>query len=183
MSPESGIVSANLRLLEQGLALIGQLPDAAFTGAPVREGADLPAPVGPHFRHVLEHYTCFLAGLPGRRIDYDARPREAALETDRAVACGRLRELIEALSACGGEELAAPATVHLECGAGDEPASWSASTVGRELHFLLSHTVHHFALIGLLLGRHGIDPGPEFGVAPSTLKFRRERAACAPQPG
>jgi hypothetical protein len=183
MSPESGILSANLRLLEQCLVLIDELPDPVWAGSSASGAPDGATPVGPHFRHVLEHYSCFLAGLPGRRIDYDSRPREAAIETDRDFACDRIRELIGALESCAGEDLAAPAAVHLECDAGDEPASWSESTVGRELHFLLSHTVHHFALIGLLLGRHGIDPGAEFGVAPSTLKFRRERAACAPQPG
>ena len=66
---------------------------------------------------------------------------------------------------------------------GGEEQQWSRSTLRRELQFLLSHTIHHFALIGLLLSFHGVEPGEEFGVAPSTLKHWRSQAECAPQPG
>jgi hypothetical protein len=41
------------------------------------------------------------------------------------------------------------------------------------LQFLCSHTVHHFALIKLLLDGTGVDLAPEFGVAPSTLAYHR----------
>jgi hypothetical protein len=37
--------------------------------------------------------------------------------------------------------------------------------------------VHHYALIGALLRVQGVDPGAEFGVAPSTLEHRRQLAA------
>jgi hypothetical protein len=47
------------------------------------------------------------------------------------------------------------------------------SSVGRELLFLSSHTVHHWALVAALLRHQGIEPGVEFGVAPSTLDHRR----------
>jgi hypothetical protein len=42
--------------------------------------------------------------------------------------------------------------------------------VARELQFLQSHTVHHYAVIHLMLLQQGIRPDPEFGVAPSTLR-------------
>ena len=86
MDRSPGIVVANLRLLEQGLELIGALPDEAFAG----DGRAGKA-VGTHFRHVLEPYSCFLEGLAGARIDYDARPPEVAIETDREAARGRIR--------------------------------------------------------------------------------------------
>jgi len=178
MAPESSVVSANLALLEQGKDLLDSLPDAIFAA-----GGAGAQPVGPHFRHVLEHYSCFLAGLPGRRIDYDARPREQALETDRRVARERIRGLAGALLGLERGLLDAHAEVRLECGVGGEEAQWSRSTLRRELHFLLSHTIHHYALIGLLLARHGVDPGPGFGVAPSTLKHWSAHSACAPHPG
>jgi hypothetical protein len=178
MHPDPGIVSANLALLEQGYALIDRLTDAQYGG-----GDGLPKPAGPHFRHVLEHYSCFLAGLPARRIDYDGRAREAAIETRRAAALGRIRQLVGGLMPLAAADLEAGAEVRLECGLGAEREQWSRSTVRRELQFLLSHTIHHYALIGLLLERLGVDVGPDFGVAPSTLKHRQSQPSCAPQAG
>lgn len=177
MPSEASILSANLTLLDQAFDLIGRIPDAAFAGA------DEARPVGPHFRHVLEHYSCFLDGVASGRIDYDARAREAELESHRAAALARIAELVGGLTALAGADLEAPAEVRLECGLGSESEQWSRSTVRRELHFLLSHTVHHYALIGLLLERHGCAPGAEFGVAPSTLKHWQRLTSCAPPAG
>lgn len=178
MRPEASILRANLALLEQADALIDRISDAVYGAG---EGAV--KPVGPHFRHVLEHYGRFLTGLADGRIDYDARERDAAVETDRAAARRRVRELVSGLLALDESTIDAPATARLECGLGSEEEQWSGTTLRRELHFLLSHTVHHYALIGLLLERHGVDPGEEFGVAPSTLKYWQSRTACAPQAG
>jgi hypothetical protein len=177
MAPEVSILAANLALLEQGYELIERLPDGAY-------GGDGEArPVGPHFRHVFEHFSCFLDGLAARRIDYDARPRDAAIESDRQNALDRIAGLVGGLTALEGADLEAATEIRLECGVGGEADQWCRSTVRRELHFLLSHTVHHYALIGLLLERQGQAPGAEFGVAPSTLKHWRRQTSCAPQAG
>jgi hypothetical protein len=177
MSSEAVILSANLALLEQAFELVGRIPDRAFGGSGEEK------PVGPHFRHILEHYSSFVDGLAAGRIDYDARARETAIETDREAARERIRELIGGLTPIDPGELDRPAEARLECGLGSDEEQWSRTTVRRELHFLLSHTIHHYALIGLLLARHGVDPGEEFGVAPSTLKYWRSRPSCAPQAG
>lgn len=178
MSHRTGLVVANLRLLERAQELLARVPTAVHAG-----GEGVARPTGPHFRHVLEHYSCFLAGVGARRVDYDSRPREAALEVDPAAASRRARELLDRLGALADTQLETPLEVRLECGEGTESDQWSRSTVRRELQFLLSHTVHHYALIGLLLDQQGIDPGPDFGVAPSTLRHWREQPACAPHPG
>lgn len=65
-------------------------------------------------------------------------------------------------------------TLRSVAGSGSEP-DWSDSSVKRELQFLVSHTVHHYALIKELLRREGFDPGAEFGVAPSTLQARDQQ--------
>ena len=61
----------------------------------------------------------------------------------------------------------------------EDYAVWSRSSVLRELDFLRSHTVHHYSLIAMLLRLHEIDPGAEFGVAPSTLRHWEEETLCA----
>jgi hypothetical protein len=50
-------------------------------------------------------------------------------------------------------------------------ALWHRSSLGRELEFVLSHTVHHHALIAEKLAANGDNAVRDFGVAPSTLEF------------
>jgi hypothetical protein len=44
----------------------------------------------------------------------------------------------------------------------------AASSVGREVAFVTSHTVHHNAILGQLLCAHGVHVPLRFGIAPST---------------
>ena len=64
--------------------------------------------------------------------------------------------------------------MHLDCG--EDCGNPSSSTLGRELQFLVSHTVHHFAIIGAICHRMDIELAPTFGIAPSTLKHRKALA-------
>ena len=54
---------------------------------------------------------------------------------------------------------------------------WAPSTMVRELQFLLSHTVHHFALISTMNSINNIATPEDFGIAPSTLAHRRKISA------
>ena len=53
----------------------------------------------------------------------------------------------------------------------------AASTLSRELQFLVSHTVHHDALIAAAARALGVATEPDFGIAPSTLKANASRQA------
>ena len=172
------VIAANLHCLEQAIELLDRLPEKAFVRTEERHART----VGPHLRHVLDHYSAFFAGLPGFRVDYDARARDSHLESARALAAARLREILGELVLVEEELLELPIQIRLESG-GAESEQWSHSTVRRELQFLLSHTVHHFALIGMLLERFEIAVPEDFGIAPSTLKFWQAQAPCAPLPG
>lgn len=161
-------LDGNLHLLEQGVALLERLGDALYTSP---RGSW--APVGAQYRHVLEHYLCFLGGLPEGRVDYDARARDERIEGSCAGALDATRAIMTSLARLPADR-DAPLAVQMDSGSGEEGgADWRVSSIGRELQFLCSHTVHHFALIKLLLEGTGVDLGPEFGVAPSTLAYQR----------
>jgi len=172
MHPTIPVLAANLHCLEQAIDLLGRIPESAFARVDTRHAKT----AGPHLRHVLDHYSSFLAGLPEARVDYDARERDLRLETEIPFAVDRLREIIGGLVLVDLELLELPIEIRLEAG-GPEEEQWSRSTVRRELQFLLSHTVHHFALIALVLERHGIPVADDFGVAPSTLKHWQSHQA------
>jgi len=168
-------ILANCAVLAQGIDALDHHGEAMF-----RE----PASAGPHFRHILDHYRCFLRGLPTGRIDYDERDRDPVLENDPAQARAALAAVSRELSELEPVARDHRILVHVATSAdGDSPADWASSTVKRELLFLQSHTVHHFALIALLVRGAGIDLGEDFGVAPSTLAHRKATLACAPSAG
>jgi uncharacterized damage-inducible protein DinB len=151
--------------------LLESLADADYDRSP--QGFE-PHRIGGHLRHCVEFYECFLDGLPAGLADYDRRLRDPLVEHDRGSAIERLAAMIVRLST---EELAEDYAIlaRVEGAAGSEPVE---SSLARELGFLLSHTIHHFALIAMTMRALGLPVDPGFGVSPSTLHHRREDAAC-----
>lgn len=160
-------VEGNRILLQQGVAMLERLSDVQYGSS-----RNSWAPVGAQYRHVLEHYLSFLKGVPGGRVDYDARARDEWIEKSRTAALGATNECLAGLSALAGKP-ERPLLVQMDSGAGPDAPDWRASSAGRELQFLSSHTVHHYALIRLLLEGAGVGLDKEFGVAPSTLSYQR----------
>jgi len=164
------LIDDNIETLKQGIDLIARLDDHLYT----QPNRDLSlSGVGAHFRHCIDFYHSFLAGVASRRINYDLRERDEGLEKNRLFAIAKLDALIAGLSRLSVMQGARVFEALLE-GASD--SDWSISSLKRELQFLLSHTIHHYALIALALRSQGFDPGVEFGVAPSTLMQWRKTA-------
>lgn len=176
MNDASRIVSGNIHCLELALHSLQQL-EADILGKPYPPL--FPSGVGGHLRHCIDHYDSFLKGLESGKVDYDARERDPRLENDRDYALQKLKRLIQQLENLDHLDARAPLLVKMDCGAREaDPPDWCPSTVGRELQFLLSHTVHHQALMAVLMRLHGYEPEQELGVAPSTQRHLRSRAAC-----
>jgi uncharacterized damage-inducible protein DinB len=165
------LIEQNRQLLEQSVNLLDQLPDSAYS-AKSPEGSQAP-PLGPHFRHCLDFYVCFLDGLELRVIDYGSRSRRRDVETFREVAMVALGAVAERVGNIEVATLAEPVELRREASDEGETDEWFSSSVGRELQFLLSHTVHHYALIALALRLEGHTVPESFGVAPSTLDHWR----------
>ena len=158
------------RILCQGLKLIEKIDDASFIAG--EKGS-----VGVHFRHSVDFIENFLKGIEREKIDYHQRQRNVEAERNRRKAILRISEAISQLQSLKISNLEKPIMVRIE-----EVSSligkpeWAWSSGLRELDFLQSHTIHHFALIAYKLRALGIEVDKEFGVAPSTLKFWKEAA-------
>jgi uncharacterized damage-inducible protein DinB len=170
-------IAANLAVVRQGVA---------WLRSPAARDHQRCAPAvfnstsGGHLRHVIEHYTALLDGLEAGIVDYERRARDAQMEAD-ATAAARALELIGVRLENLREADDRPLRVRAETTGDEVPPVWCTSSLQRELEFLLSHTVHHYALVATIGRLQGHEPGAEFGMAPSTLKFRRaEASACAP---
>jgi hypothetical protein len=170
MERNDTLISASVAVLGQARDLLGRLRAGVYSstaGLPVASGA------GPHLRHCLDFYDALLDGLETGRVDYNLRERDEATERDPHRAIARIDATIARLEATSAPA-STPLLVRAE-GPADplDPSSWVRSSLARELVFLSSHTVHHFALVALLVRLQGVEPGAEFGVAPSTLEAWR----------
>lgn len=164
------LVDDNIACLRQGLDLLAKLNDAAFAQS---HAACFGSSIGQHIRHNIDHYYSLLRGLDGGQIDYDARARDYRLETETVIASDALANIVDELQQISEGDLDRELSVQMDSGAAvPTPAK---STLRRELQFLLSHTVHHFALINVMLHVQSADMPPDFGVAPSTLKHQQSK--------
>jgi len=166
MNAQRDAASDNVTFLRHGHALVERLPSELFTST----SAWCPGgSVGAHFRHCLDFYQSFLDGLDLGKIDYNDRERDPELETVPRRALETFAKIVDRLESLVGLDGNEALLVRGD-GSGPRGDGWSRSTVGRELQFLHSHTIHHFALIGFMLRASGFDVDASFGVAPSTLQ-------------
>lgn len=167
------MISGNVILLRQGLNLLGQLDDELYA----RVSSEITqACIGAHLRHCLDFYDAFLRDIERGKIDYDLRERNELVETNRFAASAKISDAIALLQKLSADGPDRDLLVKLEGEQAEDPAAWSRSSIRRELQFLLSHTVHHYALIAMLLRAQGFHPAKDFGVAPSTLKYWQAKA-------
>lgn len=128
--------------------------------------------VGGHVRHCIEFYQCLFAGIDSGEIDYDARSRNPDIESCPVTARQAIRQLLATEWArLGGMDHDQPLRVR------ESLAGWQVSSLGREFGFAFSHTIHHLALIGVLLRDHGRCVEDGIGLAPSTERHFARQAA------
>jgi uncharacterized damage-inducible protein DinB len=162
--PRTASVQPLLVLLHQLRKLIERLDDDTYrVPAPGRTSGG----VGGHVRHCLDHVSALLASTQTGVCAYDRRARGTEVEHSRAAAVAAIQSLSGELCGLGADALARPVDVETQV---DEDGTTfvAPSSVCRELAFVMSHTVHHNAIIGQLLGARGVEPGARFGLAPST---------------
>ena len=155
------IIISNIAAIQDGLIVLHSIDVDHY------RYIDQPAfssSVGSHFRHVIEHYRCFLSQLEKQEICYDDRQREVCLEADLHEAVKAFKELEAQFEQLNSNVV--NQTCVLRDGISDKLVP---TTVARELLFLQAHTVHHYAIIGAMLKKQGITLHKSFGVATATL--------------
>ncbi|HJZ58484.1 MAG TPA: DinB family protein [Gemmataceae bacterium] len=161
-------------LLDQLLDLVESLSDEEYARKPV---GVVPSSVGGHVRHNLDHVLALLRGLRGGEVNYDHRDRGTDVERDRLAALAEILRLEEELTAFPWD--AVPHLVKLTAlVAPDRPPVTTLTSAERELAFVVSHTIHHNAIIGIMARLLGTEVPADFGYAPSTIAHQWSRA-CA----
>lgn len=163
-----------IHYLEQGIDLLTGIDATAYVHKDPTYGSG----IGCHMRHCLDHFDCFLRDFRSSKIDYDQRQRDPRLEVDREYAAEHIRSIIVGLADVQEEDMSRGVHSIMDCGS-DDPEPAAHSSVKREVQFLVSHTLHHYALIAMQLKQQGLPPQDGFGMAPSTLRYRETKKPCA----
>jgi hypothetical protein len=170
MEPLNYFVAQNVSLLHQGLELLENMTDTVYC---CNGHMCFSSGIGRHFRHILDLYRC-LVEMDGNRVDYDARQRNADIESDRLVAISTAKEMVAALEEMAKQQVGLDPEIEVSSNEGRNEGNispWCRSSLVRELQYLASHTIHHYALIAMIFRLQDGAPPDEFGVAPSTLLF------------
>ena len=161
-------VPALIAVLRQLTRLLLELTDMQYTMKPV---GVVSSSIGGHVRHNLDHIDALLSGLESGLIDYDARERGTEVERSRHAALAAIQRQEEQLiSICWPLQWQALRLSALITPDGERVNV--ETSLDRELSFVLSHTIHHNALIGVMAKLLGVRVPATFGYAPSTLAHR-----------
>jgi uncharacterized damage-inducible protein DinB len=152
------------RLLDELASLVMSFDPDTYRARPLPE---VSGSVGEHVRHCLDHIAALVGATPSRVLSYDHRERGTNVERDPAEALRRILRLKASLDRWQPRSLDDPLRVmSLITPAGESIVGWS--TLGRELAFVTNHTIHHQALIAVLLSVQGMPIPDRLGYAPST---------------
>ena len=172
--PEPPAVRPLAGLLHQLFDLVESLSNEEYARKPV---GVVQSSVGGHVRHNLDHVEALLRGLRGGEVNYDHRDRGTDVERDRLSALAEILRLEVELTDFPWH--AVPHLVKLTAlVAPDRPPVTTLTSAERELAFVVSHTIHHNAIIGIMARLLGVELPADFGYAPSTIAHLRSRA-CA----
>lgn len=130
------------------------------------------ATIGQHVRHIIELFICLNKGYETGIVNYDSRERNQQIETSKEIATSLLKEIYEQLDK-------PDKSLMLEACYDDnaEKTITIATNYYREIAYNLEHAVHHMALIRVGVTEVSNIELPEgFGVASSTIKYRKESA-------
>jgi hypothetical protein len=132
------------------------------------------ATIGQHVRHIIELFICLEHGYNNRIINYEKRKRDYTIESNKEVAIGLLQQIPEQFHICDKNLLLEASYDELS-----DDTILISTNYFRELVYNLEHTVHHMALIRVGINEVSAVKVPEeFGVASSTIKYKRTAQAA-----
>jgi hypothetical protein len=162
------------RLLQQMRSMIEQMDDETYTLPPPGRSS---GGVGGHVRHCLDHIHALVNATHSGVVEYDRRRRGTDVERCRADAIRQIGDLTARLAVLDDAVLEEPLLVESQI----DPAGamiLTRSSVCREVAFVISHTIHHNAIVAQLLAGRDLPLDARFGVAAAT-PLDTQVAACA----
>ncbi|GAA4758088.1 MULTISPECIES: DinB family protein [Flavobacterium] len=146
--------------------VLNQLNNETFS-APILSLSN--ATIGEHTRHIIELYQAVLTAYHTGVLNYDDRERNKTIQENKNIALITIDNIIKNVEK-EDKKLTMKHCI-------SNSVTLIETNYFREILYNLEHCIHHQALIKVgLLSFNNITINETFGVAPSTLEFRK---ACA----
>jgi len=158
---------AATNILDQLADLVKQIHDTDFKRpSDILNGAT----IGQHIRHTIEFFLCFENGYMAGVINYDKRPHDKLIETNRELAQSAISKAQQFVTSLRQDR-----ALKIEVGYDVDKEEYVVvdTNANRELVYNIEHAVHHMAIIKI--GIRHVAPyvklSRDFGIAASTLRY------------
>ena len=132
--------------------------------------------IGKHIRHIIEFYDLMIVGLASSEVNYDQRSHDKVIEENRLMAIEKLNTLKLEFEQQKEDK---PLTLLANYSTQENEPTVIKTSFFRELQYNIEHAIHHMAIIKIAI-THALPKVqlPEhFGIAYSTIKYRKEQCA------
>ncbi len=157
--------------LNRGVKLLNSISDTQYSDTTVEP---YHSSIGTHMRHILDVFDCIFSGLEDNHINLTARKRNQLAEQKTAFGLAYFDDTLEKLESIKTIDLNQKVEVTDDLGLGLVTATYTLASVLIQAH---SHAIHHFASIGYIICKLGIElPDADFGYNPSTPRGEKLQA-------
>jgi len=164
------LILHNIKKLKEIKNLLVRLPPNLYTAPKeILTGAT----IGQHFRHILEFYFCLEKGTKSGTVCYDDRERNLLIESDVIYAVNSIENSIHFIVSLKEDK---PLLLNANYSHIPNEQTIIQTSLYRELAYALDHTVHHLAIVKIALSeeKDKVELDSNFGVAPSTIRYRKQ---------
>ena len=122
--------------------------------------------IGKHVRHIVEFFQCLI--LADKVICYDDRQRELQIETSIEFTLNCIQQINDGIDTLDFDQAIVLKQLI------NQQTFQVQSSIGRELIYCIDHSIHHFAIIKMVLKEcfPSIKIDENFGIAYSTLNYQ-----------
>ena len=159
------MIDAIEKNLNRGIKLLNSITDEQYsnTSTPPYFSS-----IGSHMRHILDVFSCIFNGMESKKVDFSARERNPLAEQTTAAGIEYFNTIIEKLHQLSDDDYEMMISVTDDLGTGKVTANYTLASALIQAH---SHAIHHFATIGFIINRLGVElPDEDFGYNPTTPK-------------
>ncbi|MCF6351303.1 MAG: DinB family protein [Flavobacteriaceae bacterium] len=163
MITKINMIQAIIKNLYRGVSLLNSINDNQYSDISV---APYFSSIGSHMRHILDVFDCIFDGLEFGKVDLTARKRNELAETKITFGIAYFEKTIDALNTLQSVNFDQIIEVTDDLGLGKITVNYTLASAFIQAH---SHTIHHFASIGYVINKLGIElPDTDFGFNPTT---------------